>query len=183
MRLYFVPLITFLFTLSLQAQDDLNYNVGSAYYGDGLSNPGLMLELEREKFQSSNFSFLYRADLGYFYAGDYQAAFLELQHGYRYHFSSGLYFDQTLGLGILDTWFDTDAPFLYHDFVGYTNVNPNGNLTLAPSVSVGLGYSFNSVNKSARSIWIRPKAYWNQGFSRLHHPFFVVQLGFSITLK
>ena len=164
------------------AEGQTRISAGAGYYGENVTHPGLFLEFEYEKFHTESFSLPLRADLGFHFNPDYTAMTLDLHKGLRKYFKSGIFFEQSVGVGIITKSFKTDYWF-YDD---YANAIPHGNklvLGFMPSVTAGLGYNFSKNDEGADMIWIRPKIYWDLGFRGLHLPYWALQIGFTHTFK
>jgi len=164
------------------AEGQTRISAGAGYYGENVTHPGLVLEFEYEKFHAESFSLPLRADLGFHFNPDYTAMTLDLHKGLRKYFKSGIFFEQSVGVGIITKSFKTDYWF-YDD---YANAIPHGNkpvLGFMPSVTAGLGYNFSKNDEGADMIWIRPKIYWDLGFRGLHLPYWALQIGFTHTFK
>lgn len=162
------------------AQTRLNAGIG--YFGENLTNPGFVLEFEYEKFHTDDFSLPLRADLGYHSTPGYHALILDLQKGFRKYFGSGLFLEQSVGIGVIAKSFKTEMWFT--DDYAYSI--PHGNHTVwgfMPSVSAGLGYKFSKNEDTSDLIWIRPKVYWDLGFRSLHLPYVALQIGYTHTFK
>lgn len=158
-------------------------SAGAGYYGESAVNPGLVLEFEYEKFHTALFSLPLRADLGFHSTADYSAITLDMHKGFRKYFASGLFLEQSLGLGLISKSFK-DSEYWYQD--QYDNSIAHGNqaiLGFMPSVSAGAGYNFSKKEQGADLIWVRPKIYWDLGFRGLHLPYWALQIGFTHTFK
>jgi len=160
-----------------------NLNLGIAYSGEGPGNAGIVGTYEIEKFQAESFSLPLRVDLGYFSTADYQVVSLELLKGFRKYFPSGLFVEQSIGIGLMSTYYDVDNIFYYDEYANTIRYNEGANLGFMPSIDLGIGYKLNKDRKSQNMIWVRPKLFWNLGFRGLPFPYSTVQIGFSHTLN
>lgn len=158
-------------------------NLGGAYYGEAISNPGLMLEFEIEKFYTESFSLPLQIDLGYFTTSDYDVLFLDLHKGFRKYFKSAFFVEQSFGLGVMSTFYDVESIFYLDKYSNSIRYNKGANISIMPSVSLGLGYNLTKNSETQNLIWLRPKIYWNLGFRGLHQPYTAVQAGFTHTFK
>jgi len=161
---------------------DMKLRAGGAYFGENMVRPGIVLEFEYEKVYTPVFSLPLRANLGFQFNEDYQGFFLDLHKGFRKYFRKGLFLEQSLGVGIIFKSYGSDL--LYYDQY-YNPVFHGGKPVpgLMPSLTVGAGYDLSREKDAKRSIWIRPKVYWDMGFRKLHQPYFALQLGYSHTFK
>ena len=159
------------------------FNAGIGYYGEKIKNPGVVLEFEFEKFHTNQFSLPFRGDLGYHSNPDFHAFTVDFHKGFRKYFSSGLFIEQSIGVGVIFKSFKEDT-YWYTDqyFAGI----PNGGTTIygfMPSVTAGLGYNFAKEQEGADLLWIRPKIYWDLGFRGFHLPYSAIQIGYTHTFK
>jgi hypothetical protein len=162
------------------AQSRLNGGIG--YFGEYLSHPGFVLELEYEKMHREDFALPLRGDLGYHSTPDYHAFTIDIHKGFRKYFASGFVVEQSAGVGAIAK--NYTGNFWYSD--QYSNSIPHGNTTVwgfMPSLTAGLGYNFSKDKEGADLLWIRPKLYWDLGFRGLHLPYWALQIGFSHTFK
>jgi hypothetical protein len=165
----------------LQAQSLLNAGIG--YLGEGITSPGVVLEIELEKRFAEDFSLPWRGDLGYHSTPDYHAFTIDLHKGFRKYWKSGLFVEQSLGAGIIAKSFKTDD---YWFIDAYQNGIAHGNQLVwgfMPSVTMGAGYNLSKDNQESRLLWIRPKIYWDLGFRGLNLPYFALQAGYTHTFK
>ena len=178
-----IPIIIVItgFHCHMDAQTRLNAGIG--YFGENVSNPGFVLEFESEKFKTDDFSLPLRGDLAYYLNPDYHAFSLDLHKGFRKYFVSGLFVEQSIGVGIIAKSFKEDS-YWYND--QYFNSIPHGNTTIwgfMPSLTLGAGYDLSKDKAGAQLIWVRPKIYWDLGFRGLHLPFAALQVGYTHTIK
>jgi hypothetical protein len=174
--------IAFIAGLSTYTHAQSLMNAGIGYFGENGINPGVVLEFEHEKFHSDDFSLPLRADLGIYFKEDYQAFFLDIHKGFRKYFESGLFMEQSIGVGLIGKSYETN--YWYID--EYANSVAHGNTTvmgLMPSVTFGIGYNLSREKEGNDLIWLRPKVYWDLGFRGLHLPYTAVQLGYTHTFK
>jgi hypothetical protein len=166
--------------LHIKAQTRIS--AGAGYYGENVINPGIVLEFETEKFHAESFSLPLRADLGVHSNSDYTAITLDIHKGFRKYFPSGLFLEQSVGVGVITKSYKGD--YWYID--KYLMPVPHGNqavLGFMPSVTAGAGYNFSKNDEGADLIWVRPKIYWDLGFRGLNLPYWALQIGFTHTFK
>ena len=174
-------LICFLF-YSLFAVAQKRVNAGIGYFGENISNPGIVLEFEYEKMHALDYSIPIRSDLGFHSNSDFNAITFDVHTGFRKYFESGLSLEQSIGVGLIAKNFKTDMWFFDH--YGY-NI-PHGGKTVVgfmPSVTMGAGYNIAKKKDGIDLIWIRPKVYWDLGFRPLNLPYWALQIGFTHTFK
>ncbi len=168
----FIALLAFL--PAIQAQTNLN--VGAGYFGHFATHPGVVLEGEMETMYSEKASLPLRVDLGFYSHPRYHdGIFLEVNYGFRRYFKSGLYLEESIGLGLLQTRINSDAVY---------NVDESGKATetgrfyapdIMPSLTLGIGYQLSEQNQ----IWFRPKLFWQYPHKTSSNYHVAIQLGFS----
>ncbi len=164
-----------------KAQSLLNAGIG--YLGEGITSPGVVLEVEFEKRFTDDFSLPWRGDLGYQNTRDYHAFTVDIHKGFRKYWKSGFFAEQSLGAGIIVKSFKTDA-YWYRDEFAYAIAHGNKMVWgFMPSVTLGAGYNFSKDSQASNLLWIRPKIYWDLGFRGLNLPYFALQAGFTHTFK
>lgn len=164
-----------------KAQSLLNAGIG--YLGEGITSPGVVLEIELEKRFTGDFSLPWRGDAGYYNHADYHAFTIDLHKGFRKYWKSGLFIEQSLGAGIIAKSFKTEEYWYIDD---YANSIPHGNHAIwgfMPSVTLGAGYNFSRDDQKVNLLWIRPKVFWDLGFRGLNLPYFALQAGYTHTFK
>lgn len=157
-------------------------SAAAGYHGYRVSPPGFLLEFEYEKFYKDDFSAPLRTDITFISDPDFTAVGLDLHKGFRKYFKNGLLLEQSVGAGIITSFYKTEM--FYYD--QYTNGVSHGGkpvMGFMPSATLGIGY--NITNKSAKSnlIWIRPKVYWDLGFRGLNMPYYAIQVGYTYNFK
>lgn len=178
----FKPVILLIVILGLAQSgfSQTHLKLGAGYYGEAITRPGIVLDFEIEKMQTESISFPLRANLGAFTSSDYSVIFLDLHKGLRKSFDSGLFLEQAIGFGLMATDYQVEGIFYNDQFGNIMRPYPNFNLSIMPSVEVGVGYTF---AEGKYAIWIRPKIYWNLGFRDLALPYGALQIGFTHTFK
>ena len=151
-------------------------NIGTGYFGHTITHPGIVLELEKETFFTNKASIPVRIDLGFFnHPRNHTGIFADANIGFRRHYQSGLFLEESIGIGIFEGILNSDGVF---------EVNQEGIVSessrwmapdFMPSVTLGAGYTFNE----KVSVWVRPKLYWQipHKTSSTWNP--VLQVGFS----
>jgi hypothetical protein len=168
--------------ICLSADGQTHINGGLGYFGENGVHPGAVLEFEYERYHTENFSLPLRADLGFHINPDYNAFTFDLHKGFRKYFASGLFLEQSIGVGVIAKSFKSH--YWYHD--QYGNSIPHGNSMVfgfMPSVTAGAGYDLSKEKEGLDLIWVRPKVYWDLGFRGLHLPYVALQIGFTHTFK
>jgi len=179
-RIILILVITAGFHLAADAQT--NFSAGVGYYGENVTNPGVVLEFEYERYYTEDLSLPLRVDFGFHSNPDYNAWTIDLHKGFRKYFKSGLFLEQSVGVGLIAKGYKTDYWF-YDD---YANAIAHGNTTVIgfmPSVTAGVGYDLSKNKEGQDLLWVRPKVYWDLGMRGLYLPYFALQVGYSHTFK
>ena len=175
-----IPIFLFFSFLLSAGFSQTNLKLGGGYFGESITRPGLVLELEREVYASESLSLPIRAHLGYALHPEYHTLFLEVHKGFRQHFPSGLFVEQSIGVGVLSTFYMISSIFYQDKYGNRMRPYKGANFGFMPSVELGVGYTFPD---GKNSIWVRPKVLWNLGFRSLAYPYGALQIGFSHTIK
>ncbi|PHN07907.1 hypothetical protein [Flavilitoribacter nigricans] len=167
----------------LSAQSNLK--AGVAYFGHTLTHPGGVLELELEREFSERASLPFRIDLGYYrHARNHDGLFLDAHIGLRQYARSGFFWEESIGIGILQTMLNGEDGVFE---VGEDGTVRRGSVfnqpDLMPSVTLGLGWDLTHRQDRKTLLWLRPKLYWQypQKLVSVYHV--AVQAGFSWQLR
>ncbi|MCB0637651.1 MAG: hypothetical protein KDC54_13570 [Lewinella sp.] len=163
------------------AQQHLNAGLG--YFGQQVIHPGVVLEMELEKFHSHTFSLPLRANVGYCHTPDYQYLFFDLHKGLRKYVNSSLFFEQSLGVGVMATDYRENGAWYIDQFNNLLFPRDGLNISFMPSVTLGVGYDLSEDQGARNRIWIRSKIYWNLGLRGMETPFTALMVGYSHTLN
>ena len=178
----YILILAILWAFLGTASSQSRFNGGIGYYGEHLSHPGVVLEFELEPFTAGGFSLPLRADVGFHSNPDYRAITIDVHKGFRKYFKSGLFLEQSIGVGVINKSYKTN--YWYVD--EFSQVVAHGNKSVwgfMPSVTFGAGYDLSKEKEGSELIWIRPKLYWDLGFRDLYLPYWALQIGFTHTFK
>lgn len=183
MKKIYISIFALVLALSgLHAQTNLN--LGAGYFGKQITYPGLVLEAEVEHMFSEYVSLPIRLDLGgYVHPRHSTALFLDLNAGFRRYFKSGFFLEESVGVGVLETWLQSDAVYTVDDSGNpseSTRANPP---VFMPSITLGLGYNLTQGSGKQNLIWLRPKIYWELPHKTISTYNFALQVGFTHTIK
>lgn len=173
--------LVFIISTRLLAQSNLN--LGIAYYGENVTSPGIMVEFEYEKFYSKDLSLPLRADVAFFSTPEFNALTLDIHKGFRKYFDSGLYLEQSIGIGLISSFYTIESIWYIDNFGSVVRYRDGANLGFMPSVSIGIGYNLTPNNEKQNLIWVRPKIYWNFGVRGLNLPYAALQVGYTYNFK
>lgn len=168
-----------LFACVFPALSQKQLNIGA---GITLS-PGVVVEFEKEKQFTENFSLPLRANLGFFMRDDYNALTVDIHKGFRQYFNSGLFTEQWLGIGGIASFYKVEGIWYYDDFGNVIAFREGANWGIMPSVTLGAGYNLSNDKETKKMIWVRPKIYWNLGFRSFNLPYASLQVGYTFTIK
>jgi hypothetical protein len=168
--------------MGIKGSAQSKYNLGLGYFAESTISPGLVIELERERFHSDQLSIPIQLDLLGFLNKEYNALAVELKTGYRKYFNSGLFIEQNIGVGYQFTKYKSDMWYIDK----YAFSVPHGNTLIpwfAASTSVGLGYNLSHKEGTQHLIWLRPKLIWLPGFRGIELPYHAFQIGYTFNIK
>ena len=167
---------------SLNAQSRLN--IGAGYFGQTVTHPGIVLEMEYETTLSSTMSLPFRVDLGmYTHPRNHHGLFIDANFGFRRYFKSGLFLEQSIGIGVLGSAINTDV-FTLDDNGTVSDASKLNSLQLMPSLTLGIGYNLTKNNEDALTlIWLRPKISWQIPHKTTASFSPALQLGFTHQVK
>ena len=181
-QLYIALMLSLTLFFGIKASAQTNYNLGAGYFAESTKSPGLVIQLEREKFHSDLLAMVTQFDVIGFLNPEYNGISLELKSGYRKYFKNGLFLEQNIGVGYQFNKYKSDM--WYIDKYSYSI--PHGN-SIVPwftaSISVGLGYNLSHKAGIEHLIWVRPKLTWLPGFRGVELPYHAFQIGYTFTLK
>jgi hypothetical protein len=123
-----------------------------------------------------------RADLIYAHDPDYEAVSLDIHKGFRKYFGNGLYFEQSIGAGLITTFYKTEM-FYYDEYSNGIAHGGQPHFGFMPSATIGIGYNVTHNSAKSNLIWVRPKVYWNLGLRGLNMPFYALQVGYTYNFK
>jgi len=176
--------ITGIFTALLGLDAQLNVNIGGGYFGKHATYSGLVLEAEVEHMFSEQASLPLRLDMG-FYVHPRQSTgiFLDLNAGFRRYFKSGFFLEESVGVGVLETFLHSDAGYTIDDSGSVSEDSRANPPQFMPSITLGVGYNLTQGSGKQNLIWLRPKVYWEVPHWELSTYSFAIQLGFTHTIS
>jgi hypothetical protein len=176
--------IFFLFLgIGSQMMAQSNLNLGLGYSSQGVTNPGIVVEIEMERMKSADFSLPLKANLGFTTTPDYNSIWLDVHTGFRKYASNGLFWEQYFGIGLMSNHYTVDGIFYFDEFGSGIRFNEGPNIGFMPSVTGGIGYVLQQGKAAEMQIWCRPRVYWNFGVRGLNLPYGGIQIGISHTFK
>lgn len=174
-----IILIATIAILSTPSFGQYKLSAGGGYYGYNVSAPGFLLEFEYEKFYKDDFSSPLRADLSFISDSDYNAVALDIHKGFRKHFSNGLILEQSIGAGLITSFYKSEYIWSYDDYTNVVFHYGKPHFGFMPSVMLGVAYNMTKNSEKDNIIWLRPKVYWNLGFRGLNMPYFALLVGYT----
>ena len=184
MKLKNIITVILLLITTITVKSQTNINIGAGYYGESLTYPGIVGEIEYEKFHTNKFSTPLKLNIGFYnHPRSHNALFVDLHEGFRrYSKNSRWYYEQSVGFGIMLSFYNEDVWHIdENDRAAY--VSNTANLDYLPSITFGGGFNLTPEKESSNYIWIRPKVSWQFPFNTLALPHIAVQFGYSLTLK
>ena len=181
-RIYICILVLVGAVMGASAQTRLN--IGGGYFGKHASYPGFVLEAEREQMFSERASLPVRLDVGlYVHPRNHTGLFIDLNAGFRRYFKSGLFLEESVGIGILETFLQSDAVYSVDENGQVSEASRANPVDFMPSLTLGLGYNLTRASGKQNLIWLRPKVYWQVPHKTLSTYNFALQLGFTHTIS
>ena len=161
-----------------------NFNVGGGYFGHTLTHPGIVLEAEWEHMYTQGASLPLYVGLGaYLHPRNHYGTFLEAGAGLRQYTHSGFFFEERVGVGVLQTFLHSDGVYEVDDSGQVTEGSRANQPDFMPSVSLGLGYNFSRGEARQNLLWLRPKLYFQMPYKTGANYHLALQLGFTHTLR
>lgn len=168
--------------VALEAQTHVN--VGGGYYGKQATYPGLVLEAEMEHMFSEYASLPIRLNAGFnVHPRHSTSLFLDLNAGFRRYFKSGLFLEESVGLGAMESIMHSDAVYEVDESINVTEVSRTTPLSFMPSLTLGIGYNLTQGSGKQNLIWLRPKIYWLVPHKTISTYSFALQVGFTHTIN
>ena len=161
-----------------------NFNIGGGYFGQTITHPGVVLEFEVEKMYSQKASLPLRIDVGFYsHPRNHNGLFLDLNIGFRRYYKSGLFLEESIGIGILETILNSDGVYEVDKEGSVSETSRFNEPDFMPSVTIGIGYNLSKNSEKQSLIWFRPKIFWQYPHktSSTFNP--VIQFGFTKTLS
>ena len=161
-----------------------NKNVGAGYFGHTGTHPGVVLEYEIEKMYSKKASLPIRADIGvYSHPRNHVGLFVDLNVGFRRYFKSGIFLEESIGIGALGTFLNSDGVFKVDDIGNVSDGSRFIAVDLMPSLTLGIGFDLTKNRDRKTLIWLRPKIFWQYPHktTSTFHP--AIQLGLTYKLS
>ena len=181
-KIYISIMVVFLTTLGAAAQT--HFNIGGGYFGQNITYPGFVLEAEREQMFSEFVSIPIRLDLGFYSHPRYHnALFLDLNAGFRRYFKSGLFLEESIGIGVMQSFLHSDAVYKVDDSGQVSDATRANPVDFMPSITLGLGYNLTQASGKQNLIWMRPKVYWQVPHKTTSTYNFALQVGFTHTIS
>lgn len=169
--------------LPLFAQNDVR--LGGGYFGESITHPGFLAQVEYVRNHTPQLGTPLRADLGaYFHPRNHNALLFDVHAGVREKFGKRFALEQYLGLGLLVSFYQGDGIFQMDDHGSFRRVSPLGNAAFMPSVSLGIWVAAGKKEDPGRwAVHFRPKVFWQFPYNNLAMPHFALQAGFTCRVK
>lgn len=178
MKRYFGIILILAAFFSSFGQTNMKY--GGGYFGHTLTHPGVVLEFEIENMYSEKASMPLRIDVGYYsHPRNHNGVFLDINYGFRRNFKSGLFLEESIGIGALATFLNAGGVFEVDETGKVTEVSKFNTVDFMPSLTLGIGYNLTKNTEKQTLIWVRPKIYWQYPHKTTSTFNPVIQIGFS----
>lgn len=177
-------LVLSLFAISLGAGAQTHFNIGGGYFGQTLSYPGLVVEAEWELMYSGKASLPIRTDLGFYVHPRHSyGLFLDVNAGFRRYYNSGIFLEESIGVGILQSFLHSDGVYKVDDSGVVSDASRVLPADFMPSLTLGIGYNLTHGSGRQNLIWLRPKIYWQLPHKTESSYNFALQIGFTHTIR
>lgn len=181
-KLYMSIMGIFMAVAGLEAQTNLN--IGGGYFGQTVTYPGMIIEAEMEYMFSEQASLPLRLDLGFYVHPRHSTGlFFDLNAGFRRYFKSGLFLEESVGIGVLETFLQSDAVYTVDDAGNVSEGSRANPLAFMPSVTLGVGYNLTRNSGKQNLVWMRPKLFWQVPHKTISAYNFALQVGFTHTIS
>jgi hypothetical protein len=168
-------------SLHTNAQKLLSGGIG--YFGETGVYPGVVLELEYEKYRSEHFSTTSRANVGFYtHPRSHAALFMDIHQGLRRTLKNGIILESSVGLGVMFPYYNEEV-YKLNESGEFEESSRMANPDLMPSITLGLGYDFSGNRERRRMVWVRPKIFWQYPYNTLASPHISLQIGYTHTFK
>jgi hypothetical protein len=171
------------FAVQAQVDDRPGQAVHVAYLGEMLTHPGVSVGYERYLGNDSRFQVFLRANLGFYHHYRNNNTFmLSLESGFRRNFRSGIFLEQSLGVGYFYRQTHGDGQFAVNEDGSIVEKNSLGSCFLPFLANVGIGYHFQT-KRAQISPFIRPNFYWKMPFNETPNMQMAVMAGILYGFK
>ena len=168
--------------MTASGQNRLGVNASVGYFGENLVRPGIVANIELERYVGAGVSLPTSAAVVLINAPDYYGIYLGIHTGFRKYLGSRLFVEQSVGVGAMANIFTVDSIW-YVDPFGTAFRYAVPIYGFVPAVSVGAGINVGPENGHEHLIWVRPTVYWNLGIRGIHLPYAALQIGYSINIR
>lgn len=168
------------FALKFNVYAQTNKNIGVGYFGHTVTHPGVVLEMEWEKMYSDKISIPLRLDLGFYvHPRNHVGLFVDVNYGLRQYFKSGIFLEESIGVGILQSFLHSDDTYQVDDSGNVSEASTANPPDFMPSITFGIGYNLTKNTDQHNLIWLRPKLAWQvpHKTSSTYHP--ALQIGYT----
>jgi hypothetical protein len=125
-----------------------------------------------------------RVDFGLFnHTRNHTGIFLDVNYGFRRKFKSGLFLEESIGVGVLQSILNSDGVYEVNDEGEVSDGSRLTTLDFMPSVTLGIGYDVSKDTENQNLIWFRPKLYWQLPHKTTSTYNFALQFGFTHTFS
>lgn len=160
-----------------QTKFDNRHGFHMAYLGEMLTHPGVSIGYEKYLGEDEKFQIFLRPVLGFYRHFRNNTTYqLTLESGFRRNFRSGLFLEQSLGIGYFHRMVHGDGQF-YVDDKGAIHEKGGIGVSFVPFLAnIGMGYHFQS-RRPQISPFARPNFYWKMPFNETPNMQFVLMVG------
>jgi len=166
------------------AYSQVRLNAGAGYFGETVTYPGSSVSAEIEVRHTERLSSVTRVATGFYvHPRVHTGFFSEVTRGYRRIVAGGFFVEQSLGVGALGSFYNSDGVFYLDDEGTVLPASAFGNWDFMPSVIFGLGYDLTSAKSTANLVWIRPRVFWQMPFNNIANFHLALEIGYTRTIR
>jgi hypothetical protein len=159
------------------------WNLGAGYFGQQITYPGAVLQLEYEAFTNKTLSLPLRFEAGFYnHNNSYNVVTLDIHRGFRKYVSDQLFLEQGFGAGVMLSFYRENF-WHEHEDQTLTFFTSTPVIDFMPSTTLGLGYNLSKDNSSSRLLWCRSKISWQLFNRELSRPYFGLMIGYTHSFK
>jgi hypothetical protein len=153
------------FPVQAQVNDRPKQAVHVAYLGEMLTHPGMSVGYESYLSNDSRFQVFLRANVGFYHHYRNNNTYMfTLESGFRRNFASGIFLEQSLGIGYFYRKVHGDGQFAVEEDGSIVEKNALGRSFVPFLANVGIGYHIQT-KRAQISPFIRPNFYWKMPFN------------------
>jgi hypothetical protein len=155
------------------------WSLGAGYFGQQITYPGVVVQLEYESFTNETLSMPLRLEAGFYnHNNRHNVATLDLHRGFRKYVTDQLFLEQGFGAGVMLSFYQGNL-WYEHEDGNLTFFTKTPVMDFMPSTTLGIGYNLSKDNTASRLLWCRSKISWQLFTRELSKPYFGLMIGYT----